>query len=139
PPAFAPVDAELGVGLPALHPDVGDPAKGLDIADQRRLVVQTICLQLGREVARLGAPVVDGLDQRALLAADVTAGADEDRYRKASAQHRRGWTADAQSLCAEDLFFASGDLLGVLVADVNETLCGLGDQTGENDAFDDQV
>ena len=44
----------------------------------RRLVPKTVGPGEGRLVARLGALAFDGLEQRALFAADITAGADED-------------------------------------------------------------
>ena len=68
----------------------------LDVVDDRRLLPQPLQRRKRRLVARLGALAFDRLEQRALLAADVAARADEHlevelaaRAENALAEHAR--------------------------------------------------
>ena len=73
PPSLAAVNPFLRIPLAAVDHDRRSPRKRLDIAHQRRLVVEAVGLQLRRLVTRLPATVFHRFNQRALLVTDVTA------------------------------------------------------------------
>ena len=83
--------------------------------------------------------VLHRLDQRALLAADVAARADEDldRERLPRAQHVAA--AEAHRLGARDRLAADLDLLFVLVPDIDVASLGAAQPAGEEHPLDDQV
>ncbi len=97
---------------------------------------RAVGLQLGREIARLPATVRHRLDQRTLLAADVAAGADENGDRKGAPKRGGIVAAKTQLLGAPDRLATGLNLLGVFMADVDESLGGLGDQPRNDHAFD---
>ena len=139
PAAFRAVDAFVRVGLAALDRDEWDPGIGFDVADECRHVQQAVGFQLRGHVARLTAPVGHGLDERALLAADVAAGADENGHRERAAEFLRVRAAHPERFRTPDLGAAAFDLFGVFVPDVDEALRRFGEQSRDDHRLDDRV
>src|SRR5205807_249901 len=79
-PAFPAVDALSSVHFAAAQADEWHPGERFNIANQRRQVLQAICLQFWRHVTRLPATIRHRFDQCALFATNVAAGTDEYRH-----------------------------------------------------------
>src|SRR5206468_4846651 len=96
-PSLAPTDAQAAVPQAAVEEDARHPGKRLGVVEEGGLVEQAVGADLGGAVARLAAAVLQDLDQGALLAADVPAGADEDFQVELLRGAASGGAADAQA------------------------------------------
>ena len=67
----------LRSAAPLFDADVRNPREGLDIAHQRRPIIEAVRFQLRRHVARFAATVRHSFDERALFAANVAARTNE--------------------------------------------------------------
>ena len=96
---------------------------------QRGQIFQAVGLQFRRHVARFAAAIGHRFDQRALFAANVTAGTNEHEIWNEPTEQHRILAAKPELLGASNLRAAGVDLLGVFMADVDESLSRFGDQT----------
>src|SRR5262249_57514633 len=114
-------DALISVPRPAAQRDRRHPCEGLDVVQQRRPLVQTLGLDQRRAITRLGAMLLDRLDQRRLLAADIAAGALEDlQLERLAGPHDIG-PDDPQLPRPADLRLDGADLVEVFMPDVDVT------------------
>src|SRR5271165_727013 len=82
---------------------------------------------------------LDGFDQGALFAADVTAGADE-QFQIEIQLAAENFLADQTCLCAPPQLFRKNFFLQrILVADVENASLGASNQSGNNHSFGNQM
>ena len=130
--SLAAVDALIGIPLPALDHDGRRPGECLHVADQRRLVVEAVGLELGRLVAGLAAAILHRLDERALFATDVAPGAREHLHGEGPPAAEDVLATGPDRLGAGDFSAHDGDLFGILVPDVDPPPRGAGDQARQD-------
>src|SRR5262249_33058366 len=112
-------DTTIAIPLPAAERDRRDPCERLDVVEQGRPGEQPVGLDHRRAVAGLGAMLLDRLDQRRLLAADVAAGALEDLQLEGPAGAQHVGADDPQLPRPADLRLYRVDLIAVLMPDVD--------------------
>ena len=92
------------VPLDASHQNLRHVGERLHVVQRRRLVEHALRHRKRRFVARFGAFALDGFDQRALFAANVSAGADEQFQVEAQAGAEHARAQQAFFVAALDLF-----------------------------------
>ena len=138
-PAAPPLSLRL-VPLHAVHQNLRHVGERLDVVQRGWLVENALRHRERRLVARLGAFAFDGFDQRALFAADVSAGADEEFQieGEAGAEHARAQNALLRS-SARSPACRICSCASILVPDVEDALLRAGHQARDDHALDHQV
>src|SRR6266581_4341738 len=125
--------------LHALDEDQWHGRERLDVVDDRRLLPQPVRPGKRRLVPRLRALVLDGLEQRRLLAADVPARADEHAHVEGQVRAEDAPTEQAVATAGGQLALEMFGLRLVLVAYIDDALVGADDEAGQNHALDHQM
>ncbi len=120
------------------HQNHRGKSKRFHVIDRGGLVPQTIRSWEGRLVPRLSPLAFDGFEQRALLAADVAAGADEDFQIKTEIAAQNACAQQLFAVAALDFFLQNFFWIFVLVADIQNPAARAGDQAGRDHAFNHQ-
>src|SRR6266705_2694954 len=125
--------------LHALDEDQWHGRERLDVVDDRRLLPQPVRPGKRRLVPRLRALVLDGLEQRRLLAADVPARADEHAHVEGQVRAEDAPTEQAVATAGSQLALEMFGQRLVLVAYIDDALVGADDEAGQNHALDHQM
>src|SRR5437016_86395 len=125
--------------LHALDEDQWHGRERLDVVDDRRLLPQPVRPGKRRLVPRLRALVLDGLEQRRLLAADVPARADEHAHVEGQVRAEDAPTEQAVATAGGQLALEMFGLRLVLVAYIDDALVGADDEAGQDHALDHQM
>src|SRR2546426_725115 len=125
--------------LHALDEDQWHRRERLDVVDDRRLLPQPVPPGKRRLVPRLRALVLDGLEQRRLLAADVPARADEHAHVEGQVRAEDAPTEQAVATAGGQLALEMFGLRLVLVAYIDDALVGADDEAGQDHALDHQM
>src|SRR2546426_889448 len=125
--------------LDAVPEDQRHEGEGLHVVDERRLLPEPVRAREGRLVAGLGALALQRLQQRGLLPADVTAGAQEDRQVEGDAGAEDVVADQALAPAGVDLGLQYGRLDLVLVPDVEDPRARARHHAGQDHALDHQV
>ena len=125
--------------LHALDEDQWHRRERLDVVDDRRLLPQPVRPGKRRLVPRLRALVLDGLEQRRLLAADVPARADEHAHVEGQVRAEDAPTEQAVATAGGQLALEMFGLRLVLVAYIDDALVGADDEAGQDHALDHQM
>ena len=117
----------------------GDHAEGLDVVDHGRLPEEPVRHREGRLETGLGPPALHGLEECALLPADVAARADEDVEVEAPVGAEQAVSEQPLPFGLDDRLRERFALVFVLVSDVDDATARAGRDAGDGHAFDDEV